>query len=268
MEVLPTATPRQFNIQRHYDVMAQLDQDVHGDELLAASEVNVALRLIDSVPRRVFLPCCGTGRHVAALLAAGVQQIVGVDLSPVCVAKGQARWSSDPRVSFYATDVREYRFCEQFDAMLLLGNSFGDIIDHQLAREVTAAMVAPVRPHGQVVMDYIGEHYAHRYGQTTIWEAVLDGCPVWDHRCPEYDPLTGVMTIRVWVKEKASGRLQWKGYYQKMVLSNEEIVRHFTLSGVVLQPHGLATSLNPYYQKQEGELGMIANSTWWAGRKQ
>src|SRR3989344_4308206 len=112
----------QFNIAGHYDVMAELDADVHDDALLSRTEVALALRLIGDAPRSVFLACFGTGRHIAALLAAGVKRIVGVDLSPKCVAKARRQWAGDQRVELHVGDLATWRTRERFDVCILLGN--------------------------------------------------------------------------------------------------------------------------------------------------
>lgn len=264
--------PRQFEISAHYDVMAQLDQDVHDDAPLSESEVALAIRLIGCVPQRVFLPCFGTGRHIPALLAAGVEEIVGVDLSPACVAKARRQFGQDPRVHLEVGNLLTWRNPgEPFDAVILLGNSFGDCIDPELLAALTLAMVRPLRRGGAFLMDYIGEGYLDRCrgGVTSIWDAMLNDEPVKDCRTPELDVTGRVMTIRVVVRSLgAEPIVRWRGAYQKRILSEPEVGALFSASGVPLQSLGQATSLNPsYYGIHDGELGMIACSTWWRGIK-
>src|SRR3989344_8008209 len=125
----------QFDIPKHYDLMVELDRDVHDDLELSRSEVELALRLIGGVPRSVFLPCFGTGRHIKPLLDAGVERIVGVDVSNASVAKARESLNGDARVELIVADLIRWNPKEQFNAVLLLGNSFGDLLDwSQLAR--------------------------------------------------------------------------------------------------------------------------------------
>lgn len=261
--------PEQFNIASHYDVMVQLDRDVHDDHDLAQSEVETAIDLIGHVPHRVFLPCFGTGRHIAALLARGVERIVGVDLSPKCVEKARDRFGDDPRVVLHVGDLTRWRTGERFGASILLGNSFGDIIDPDLLQRVTHGMVDPLAHDGTFLMDYIGRGYLDRCleGKPVRWQARLHDIPVFDNRTPRYDSVSHVMSIDVRASHQTTGELIWIGGYQKAILTDAEVREHFRRVGIEMTSIGSATDLNSYYANHTGELGMIARSTWWVGRR-
>lgn len=273
-EAVAVGAPQQFNhpdvIRAHYDVMAELDRDVHDDDELSASEVATALRLTGIVPERVFLPCFGTGRHIPALLEAGVKEIVGVDLSPACVAKARRLFGHLPGVRLEVGDLLTWDSGgRKADAVILLGNSYADCIDLSNLRLITSAMLRPLREGGVYVMDYIGLGYLERcrLGTTSTWDAVLDGHQVRDARTPSFDLATGVMTISVQASLAAPPHaVVWTGSYQKRVLDNTQVRDLFAARGVTMVPAGVATDLNPaYYRGHEGELGMIARSTWWVG---
>lgn len=266
------SAPAQFAIAGHYDMMVELDRDVHDDEALAAAEVACTMRCIGSVPRSVYLPCFGTGRHIPALRAVGIERIVGVDLSPKCVAKARRIVGDDPAVELRVGDVTSWDFGgEAFDACVLLGNSFGDVIDSELLARVTAGMVRPLRAGGAFVMDYIGERYLDRCaaGDPIVWDAELDDVAVSDARTPSFDQESGVMTIDVEVIPKAGDPKRiWRGAYQKRILAPSEVAAHFAAVDVRIRSVGVATALMPdYYGTHTGELGMIARSTWWVGGK-
>lgn len=267
--VPPTAP--QFDIPAHYNVMAELDSDVHDDLALAATEAELVLRLIGDAPRRMFLPCCGTGRHIVPFRQRGAGRIVGVDLSPRCLAKArELAWLDGRTVHLALGDLAVWRTQEQFDAAVCLGNSFGDITDPATLAAVTAGMVHPVRSGGAVVFDYIGENFLDRCreGQTAEWDAVLCGRKAKDRRTPRFDRATRIMTIDVVVTARDDGAELWRGSYQKRVLSDAELVAHFASAGVHLERVGLASELNrDYYGRHEANLGMIARSTWWRGTK-
>lgn len=267
-----TGVRKQFDIAEHYDMMAQLDRDVHDDLPLAATETELALTLIGDVPGRMFLPCCGTGRHIPPLRQHGVRRIVGVDLSPRCLAKAQElTWLDHGRaLTLVQADLTSWRTAELFDAAMLLGNSFGDITDPTVQAQVTAGMMHPVRAGGVVIFDYIGESFLDRCreGRTSEWDAVLYGRLVKDRRTPRFDPTTHVMTIDVVVTAADDGLELWRGAYEKLILSDDELVRHFAVAGVTLERVGRATELNhTYYGTRIENLGMIAASTWWRGTK-
>lgn len=266
-----STTIGQFDIVSHYNVMAELDQDVHNDEALAASEVNTALWLIgDKVPVKVFLPCFGTGRHIGPLLERGVQRIVGVDLSPACVAKAQQQFGNDSRVHLEVGDLRNWACPEQVDAILLLGNSFADCIDPDLQQQITRGMLSPLKPQGTFVMDYVGEDYLERCQRrvTSVWTATLNGQPVVDRRTPRFDSTNSVMTIDVAVYPPGEEVPIWTGNYQKRLYSVEGVEHHFAQHYIMAMPIGLATQIVPYYFSSTHELGMLAQSTWWVGRKE
>lgn len=264
--------PAQFNVAKHYDAIRQLDQDVYRNRELAESEVETAIRLIGSVPERVFLPCFGTGRHIRALLARGVKRIVGVDLSRKCV-EDALRMLGDVdagrSVDLHVGDLTFFHSREEFDASILLGNSFGDITDPNLALRVTRGMVRLLSPSGVLVMDYIGPYYLDRChgGQTVRWEAEMDGVAVYDDRTPRYDPVSQVMSIDVRATRRDNGKRVWKGTYQKLILDDATLRKHFATVGITLESAGPASNLNPYYANHSGELGMIGRSHWWTGRR-
>lgn len=260
----------QFDLVQHYSVMTELDADVHTDEALAQADIDLALRLIGHTPESVFLPCFGTGRHIGPLLDAGVRRIVGVDLSPTCVAKAIDQFGTDQRVQLEVGDLRNWHTRESFQAVIVLGNSFGDIIDPVLLSEVTAGMTAPLCTNGYVVMDYIGTGYLDRCEQSisSEWQAILYGEDVIDRRSPCFNAESRIMTINIEVTNPSTGIRIWKGYYQKLVLTDEEFQRHFRQYGsVVMKSSGISADLNEYYAGYEGELGMLARSQWWVGRK-
>lgn len=266
----------QFDIASHYDVMAQLDRDVHENNALSASEVELTLRLIknhaNSLPQSVFLPCFGTGRHIPHLLRAGVKHIVGVDLSAACVAKARALIGNDERVSLEVGDLTVFDPSGPgypFDATILLGNSFGDCIDPDLLQRLTQAMLDPLKSDGIFVMDYIGQWYLDRCrsGATSTWQAVLNNTGVLDHRTPRFDPESGIMTIDIEVSREDDPAIRlWNGSYQKRILGRTELSEHFSQAGFVLKTESLAIFLSPYALEHKNELGMIAASEWWTAR--
>lgn len=256
----------QFDIALHYDRMEQLDRDVHDNVDLSRSEVEVAFKLVGHVPERVFLPCFGTGRHIPHLLERGVKRIVGVDLSPKCVAKAHGLIGDNSRVKLEVGDLREWKTNEQFAAALLLGNSFGDLLNYNELAKFARALLAPLAPDGAFVMDYIGAGYLTKVDKS-IWDATIDGVAVSDERFPTFNPFNRVMTIRVNALAKDSGEVVYSGRYQKKILERWRVKRFFRKIDMRIRPMGIAHELNPYYQAHGGELGMIAKSTWWIGRK-
>jgi len=264
-------------------MMVELDKDIHENAELSASEVDLAIRLMGYVPQSVFLPCVGTGRHIPRLLEHGVERIVGVDVSPKNFRHAQHLVKGSDGVDIILADLRAWESSERFDAVLLLGNSFGDLLDLKELRRFSASITRPLRTHGTFVMDYIGTNYLAECenAQTKVWDVAIRGIPALDSRIPRYDRNTGVMIIDVFVTRKdtttlhpASPRVLWRGCYKKKVLNNREVTELFDGLGdshtrdtrVALRLAGDAASLNPYYASMPmDKFGMLAKSTWWVG---
>ncbi len=268
-EGVAVATLPQFNIASHYDVMAELDRDIHENEALSRSEVEATLQLLGAVPQSLFLPCFGTGRHIRHFLDAGVKRIVGVDLSPKCIAKAACEIGSNPAVELIEADLTTWRTEERFDAAVLLGNSFADCINPNLLRDITQGMVQPLKTGGNFMMDYIGDNYLSRCSKsvTSQWSVQFQGQPAWDYRTPEYNALAKIMTIRIRVEAQETEQLLWQGHYQKLILTPADLEQHFAAASVDLKPVGFAADLQAYVRHHEKRLGMIGKSIWWTGVK-
>lgn len=258
-----------FDIPTHYDLMVELDRDVHDNQELSRSEVAYALSLIGYVPKTVFLPCVGTGRHIRPLLEAGVQRIVGVDVSNASIIKARESLEDDARVELIVADLLKFSSREMFDAVLLLGNSFGDLIDKTKLQHFVCRLIWCLKDKGALVMDYIGEGYLGRcYPPTpTTWELEFQGKPASDTRTPSFDLLKRVMSIEAVVCDPDTGERMAQTRYLKLVLTPDEVIKMFGWIYVYLKPMGLAKEKVGYYRDQNTQLGMLACSTWWVGQR-
>lgn len=261
-------TVPQFDIAAHYNAMVELDRDVHDNTELASSEVDLVLEILRGVPKTLFLPCFGTGRHIPHFLNAGVQKIVGVDLSPVCVAKAKTLYGDDSRVELIEADLITWQSPIKFDAAILLGNSFADCINPLQLAKLTKAMIAPLKRMSPFVMDYIGQNYLAncRARQLSIWTAQFEGREVLDIRIPRYTNRSKIMTIDVLCVDNKNVSIPvWQGSYQKLVLSNLEVIGLFQNAGVKMQIAGKASELNTYVASRASSFGMISKANWWLG---
>lgn len=265
--------PQQFDISSHYDLMGELDRDVHDNRALSTSEAQLAMTLATQrrggrPPKTVFLPCVGTGRHIGPLLDLGVELVVGADLSPACLDKARTAFRRDGRVKLMKADLCRWQPERSFDAVFLLGNSYGDLIELPSLMNFTSNITGAMADDGVFVMDYIGTNDLERaYArQSATWDAVLNGRPVKDKRTPRFDADTGIMTIDVEVTDVDSGKVVATSAYQKRIFDDPSLTNVFETNarGLTLVREGLAHELNPYYQSHSGELGMIARSAWWS----
>lgn len=246
--------------------MAELDRSVHEDTALASQEVDLALALAGQDVRSIFLPCCGAGRHIPRLLERGVKEIAGVDLCLPVVTAARERFAANPRVILSVGDLRAWQNPKSFDAVFLLGNSWGDIVATAELERMTANLIAALKPGGTLVMDYIGEGSLDQCGTASEWRTTFKGVPAIDRRSPHFHSVSRVMEITVEVISISHPpRCLWHSTYQKLVLSRDEVPRLF--GGVVIQPMGLARNHIPSHRTRD-DLGMLARSTWWVGRKE
>lgn len=260
---------QQFNLLGHYAAMLELDREVHEDHALADAEVALARQVVGFNPGSVLLACCGVGRHILPLICGGVRRIVGVDLSEETVAVACERYGCHNGVELVVADLCRWTTDKRFDAVLLLGNSFGDIIDREQLTEMVRRMVASLRTGGVFVMDYIGQGYLARCveGRTSQWSTNFGGQPAIDERTPRFDRASGIMTIDIVVRRAKDQPPIWSGSYQKLVLTPDEVRAIFAAASVGLESIGRATAQSRYHAEHENTLGMLAASTWWRGTK-
>jgi SAM-dependent methyltransferase len=102
-----------------------------GDGVVGA--VAAILRGVGSRPRRLLDLGCGTGRHVAGLVAQFGMDAVGVDLQEQLVEYGRRRYG----VELLVGDMRNVRLGREFDVITCLGNSLAYL---QSDDEVEAAL--------------------------------------------------------------------------------------------------------------------------------
>lgn len=107
-------------VRGHYDSepLMRLEGEIHFDAALSWAEVEAAALVYGRPMAPVaYLPCCGTLRHVPALLERGVERLVAVDLSLASLRAGLMRNAPDvpaARLSVYNADVRPQVFTSGF----------------------------------------------------------------------------------------------------------------------------------------------------------
>ena len=103
------------------------DADVLDEENTRA-EVDALIEALDLTPEaRILDLCCGQGRHALELARRGYAQVCGLDQSTHLIGEAQAAAQAAPfDVNFRVGDARSLPYDDgAFDAVLLMGNSFG-----------------------------------------------------------------------------------------------------------------------------------------------
>lgn len=97
-----------------------------------------------------WLDCgCADGSYAAALLEAGAEEVVGVDVAPEPLRRAEERWDGVPRLSFLVARAEQLPFAdESFDGVLL-----NEVLEHVASQTGTLAEIRRVlAPGGSVVV--------------------------------------------------------------------------------------------------------------------
>ncbi len=134
------------------------------DRILQASGLGKDDRVLDL--------CCGQGRHALEIARRGFAHVTGVDRSRYLVrlARRRAQTEKSPTV-FREGDARTARLKENsFDAVLILGNSFGYFDSPDDDRRVLASVARWLRPGGTLVLDLADGDYLRTHYEPRSWE--------------------------------------------------------------------------------------------------
>jgi D-alanine-D-alanine ligase len=148
------------------------DGDVVGDALLTAREIDLFCRALDlKADDRVLDLCCGQGRHTLELARRGYRA-EGLDRSHYLVQKARASSRQDGlNVRFKEGDARKLPYGpDNFDVILLLGNSFGYFESGDDDRRVLEGIARVLKPGGRVLLDIADGGWLKENFQKRSWE--------------------------------------------------------------------------------------------------
>lgn len=128
----------------HYETLY-----AHRDDASAAAEVAGLLPRLRQAPGPILDACCGNGRHLAALRAAGLPAF-GFDFSRELLASANGR--TECRERLVRCDMRLPAVGDGWGAVLLLFTAFGYFDDEQNAA-CLAALGGLLAPGGVLVLD-------------------------------------------------------------------------------------------------------------------
>jgi D-alanine-D-alanine ligase len=121
---------------------------------------------------RILDVCCGQGRHALDLARRGFSNVVGVDRSAFLLNEARARAkAANLRVTFHEGDCRAIPLASQdFDAVLVLGNSFGYFDsagdDATMLRDIHRIL----RAQGMFLLDITDGTYLKQNFEARSWE--------------------------------------------------------------------------------------------------
>lgn len=192
--------------------------------------------------RRVLDVCCGLGRHVGPLAAAGYE-MVGIDRDSNLIAEAQAKF---PKSEFICMDMRHLDdLHEEFDAVICMWQSFG-YFDEDTNREVLAKMAELVVPSGRIILDL----HNRNYFEAKEWNT---GGQHWTAGSWDYSDLTRYRDGRLVVQiQFATGELDtfdWQLYSpQEMKALGESVGLRELLMCAELSPEQVAGNRRRVFQ--------------------
>lgn len=158
---------------------------------VTAREVDALCPLLPSPPARVLDVACGNGRHAIELTRRGYE-VVGVDLSEAILERGRrAVAEAGVPVELRQGDMRELDL-HGFDAVVILGNSFGYHDDSGNA-EALARIAGAVRSRGVVIMELLNRDRILANYRSSAEHISADGTVV--RLISSFDAIQGVNTV-------------------------------------------------------------------------
>ncbi|MCP8323539.1 MAG: methyltransferase domain-containing protein [Candidatus Methylarchaceae archaeon HK02M2] len=149
------------------------DADLVDDQSITRREVDTFSKILKLSPEDKILDlCCGQGRHSLELARRGFKYVEGLDRSHYLIQKAK---SSAKRyglnIRFREGDARKLPYPpDTFDAVLILGNSFGYFDTIQDDLRVLEEIFRVLKPWGRVLIDVADGEYLKKKFQTHSWE--------------------------------------------------------------------------------------------------
>jgi D-alanine-D-alanine ligase len=154
-------------------VYLKTDADLVDDQNTTVNEVDYFSDLLHLSPEDKILDlCCGQGRHSLELARRGFRNVEGLDRSHYLIqrAKAQAK-KAGLSLKFREGDARRLPYPpDTFDAVMLLGNSFGYFETVQDDLRVLREIFRVLKPWGRFLIDVADGAYLREHFQPRSWE--------------------------------------------------------------------------------------------------
>jgi len=231
------------------------DGDVVEDQRITRGEIDVIVENLKLSPEnRILDLCCGQGRHTLELARRGFRNLEGLDRSYYLIqrAKDQAKSQNLP-VKFREGDARKLPFpADSFDAVLVLGNSFGYFETLQDDLQVLKEIRRVLKPWGKLLIDIADGDYLKEHFQSRSWEWIDHSLFVCRERSLSLDKER--LVSREVVTHVTKGVIADQ-FYAERLYSQNSLARLLTEAGFsnLASPATLATD-----SQRAQDLGMMA----------
>ena len=149
------------------------DGDVVEDERITSQEIDYFIKLLDiKLDESILDLCCGQGRHTIELAKRGFQNAEGLDRSRYLIRKARATArKNNINCRFREGDARDLPYkADSFNAILLLGNSFGYFESISDDLKVLKQVHKTLKPWGKLFIDITDGEYLKTNFQPRSWE--------------------------------------------------------------------------------------------------
>ncbi len=232
------------------------DGDVVENQLNTTREIDLLLSSTGLRPgSRILDLCCGQGRHSIELANRGYKNLTGVDRSRYLVRLARKRaQQSGLSVSFHERDARKLRFPEDsFDAVILMGNSFGYFDREEDDYQVLEAIKKVLVPDGILALDLVNGDWMRENFERRSWEWIDENHFVCRERSLDRD---GIRLVSREVVVHAEMGVIADQFYAERLYSEEKISTLLRKLGFTsTEFHGALQADSDRNQ----DLGMMAN---------
>ena len=154
-------------------IYLKTDADVVDNQNNTQKEVDLFSSILHLSPEdRIFDLCCGQGRHCLELARRGFKNVEGLDRSHYLIQKAKAHAKKEGlSVRFREGDARRLPYpADTFDAVMVLGNSFGYFETVQDDLRVLKGIFRVMKPWGRFIIDVTDGAYLREHFQPRSWE--------------------------------------------------------------------------------------------------
>ncbi|MBE0516475.1 MAG: methyltransferase domain-containing protein [Methanophagales archaeon] len=156
-------------------IYLKTDADVVDNQNITRNEVDLFSAMLRLSPEDKILDlCCGQGRHSLELARRGFKGVEGLDRSHYLIQKAKAHARKEGlSLKFREGDARRLPYPpDTFDAVMILGNSFGYFETVQDDLRVLKEIFRVLKPWGRFIIDVTDGAYLREHFQPRSWEWV------------------------------------------------------------------------------------------------